>query len=114
MCGITFDDGRSGIWRVPLSDQEMTAWRRHPDTFFGVLSQRTTRAETPLQLYDFFHESCKRSSREQLLEALVDAPDFAALSELDQHATGKHPRRAALHPRDGTAGGGNANGEAKE
>jgi hypothetical protein len=32
------------------------AWRRHPDTFFGVLGQRSTRADTPLALYDFFHE----------------------------------------------------------
>ena len=91
VCGITFEDGRSAIWKAPLSDEEMIAWRRHPDTFFGVLSQRTTRADTPLELYDFFHESCKRSTREQLLEALADAPDFATLAELDQ------PRLASIH-----------------
>jgi hypothetical protein len=37
----------------------MNAWKRHPDTFFGVPSQRFTRADTPLELYDFFHESFK-------------------------------------------------------
>lgn len=84
ICGVTFEEGRSGIWTVPLSDEELTAWRRHPDTFFGVLSQRSTRAETPLELYDFLHESFKRMSKDDLLNAIADAPDFATLAQMDQ------------------------------
>lgn len=34
-CGMSFDNGKSGIWTVPLSDAEMAAWKRYPDTFFG-------------------------------------------------------------------------------
>jgi hypothetical protein len=90
-CGVTFDNGQSGIWTVPLSDAEMAAWKRHPDTFFGVLGQRRTRAETPLELYDFLHESFSRSSKDDLLKVMSDAPDFETLAQLDQ------PRLASIH-----------------
>lgn len=69
---------------MPLSDAEMAAWKRYPDTFFGELGQRTTRAETPLELYDFFHQSFKRCSKEQLLKAMADAVDIDKLADLGQ------------------------------
>ncbi len=90
-CGITFEDGRSGIRKVSLSDAELAAWKRHPDTFFGVLGQRSTRADTPLKLYDFFHESFKRISKSDLLKAMAGAPDMEALAQLDQ------PKLASIH-----------------
>ena len=83
-CGVSFADGRSGVWRVPLSDEEVRAWKRHPDTFFGVLSQRRTQADSPLELYDFFHESLKLCSRDDLLRVLVGEPDFEGLTQLDR------------------------------
>jgi len=85
------DDGRSVNCTMPLSDEELTAWRRHPDTFFGVLGQHHTRADSPMELYDFFHFSFKRSSKEQLLKAMVGAPDFDQLAKLDQ------PQLASIH-----------------
>ena len=82
---MTFDDKKkSAIWRVPLSDAEMAAWKRHPDTFFGVLVQRTTTAETQLDLYDFFHSSFKRCTKEQLLEAMKADRDIERLEEWTQ------------------------------
>jgi hypothetical protein len=62
----------------------MAAWRRHPDTFFGVVGQRTAKAESPLELYDIIHEWFKREPRERLLEAMADAPDRERLAALDQ------------------------------
>jgi hypothetical protein len=35
---MRFDDGRSSIWSMPLSTEELADWRRHPDTFFGIVS----------------------------------------------------------------------------
>ena len=90
-CGVTFEDGRSAICTMPLSIEELAAWRRHPDTFFGVVGQRKTRADSPLELYDWFHECFKRSSKEQLLEAMANAPDFEQLAKLDQ------PQLASIH-----------------
>lgn len=44
-----------------------------------------------MELYDFFHISFKRSSKEQLLEAMASAPDFEQLAKLDQ------PQLASIH-----------------
>ena len=85
-CGLTFDDGSSAIYTWPLSQKEMAAWRRHPDTFFGVLGQRTTKADSPLELYDFFHNAYRQTPRERLLELLASAPDIDGLRQLDQNA----------------------------
>lgn len=90
-CGVTFEDGRAVICTMPLSEDELAAWRRHPDTFFGILGQRRTRVDSPMEMYDFFHTSFKRSSKEQLLEAMTSAPDFEQLAKLDQ------PRLASIH-----------------
>jgi SEC-C motif len=83
-CAVTFDDGQSVMCTVPLSDAEMAAWKRYPDTFFGEVTQRKTHADTPLEMYDFFNESFKRHSKKELLEALKDAADFDRLSEMSQ------------------------------
>lgn len=90
-CGVTFDDGRSAIYTMPLSTEELAAWRRHPDTFFGIVGQRSTHANSALELYDFFYESFRRESKERLLEAMANAPDFEQLAKLDQ------PQLASIH-----------------
>lgn len=83
-CVVTFDDGPTAIVTMPLSETELAVWKRHPDTFFGVLGQRKTRADTPIQLYDFFYRSTKESSREQLLAAVAGQRDFEILRDLTQ------------------------------
>jgi hypothetical protein len=85
-CGLTFDNGKSIIGTWQLSDQEMAAWRRHPDTFFGEVGQRSATAETPLQLYDFFLNGYKQTPKERLLELMANAPDYEKLAKLDQPA----------------------------
>jgi hypothetical protein len=70
VCAFNFDGGGSVINSVPLSDGEIGAWKNHPDTFFGVLTQRKTTAETPLEVYDFFHASVRHASKERLLELM--------------------------------------------
>lgn len=84
LCGITMDNGKSILCTWPLSDQEMAAWRRHPDTFFGEVTQRSAKMEGPLQLYDFFLDSYKHTPKDRLLELLAGAPDYQELIELDQ------------------------------
>lgn len=83
-CGVTFEDGRAAICTMPLTDEDLAAWRRHPDTFFGILGQRHTRVDSPLDMYDFFHASFKQCSKEKLLEAMAGAHDFEQLAKLDQ------------------------------
>jgi hypothetical protein len=83
-CALSFDDGTSGIYTWPLSDVEMAAWRKHPDTFFGEVGQRTSTANTPLELYDFFLNSYRQTPRERLLELMAGSPDFKEISKIDQ------------------------------
>jgi hypothetical protein len=84
-CAVTFDgDAGGAIYTFPLSEDGLKAYRRHPDTFFGVPSQRTTTAETLLDLYDFFHDTYRHSSRETLLGFIQNWPDVANLASLSQ------------------------------
>lgn len=72
-------DGRSVIVSAPLAADELAACRRHPDTFFGVTKQQTKRIDDPLQLFDFFYATYRRSSREKLLEFMAGWPDIEEL-----------------------------------
>jgi hypothetical protein len=82
--GMSFDDGTSAIYTWPISDNELKAWKRHPDTFFGRVEYRKTRINTPLELYDFHMSSYSNTPRERLLELLEGHPDIEALRTLDQ------------------------------
>ena len=64
----------------------MAAWRKHPDTFFGEVGQRSTKVNDPLELYDFIHNVYRQTPRERLLEFMAGAPDIASLRQLDQSA----------------------------
>jgi SEC-C motif len=76
--------GEHVIATTPVSDAELAAWRRHPDTFFGEVRHVGGSAETFLDLCDFFYGSYENTPRERLLELLKGARDFAALKELPQ------------------------------
>lgn len=81
---LTFDDGASEIHYWELTQEELAAWRRHPDTFFGQVQQRQKKIETPLQLYDFFLDNYKITPKERLLEILATSTDIEDLKKLDQ------------------------------
>jgi hypothetical protein len=82
LCVFNFEGGGVVINSVPLSDAEMSAWKEHPDTFFGVVTQRKTTAETPLELYDFFLASVEDASKERLLDLMKGWPNQAKLETL--------------------------------
>lgn len=90
-CGLSFPSGKSAIYVWHLSDDEMPAWRKHPDTFFGEVGQRSTKAKDPLDLYDFFHNSYRQTPKERLLEFMAKAPDIAELRNFEQ------PRLASIY-----------------
>jgi hypothetical protein len=62
----------------------VTAYTRHPDTFFGTYSPASRQAKDPLDLYDFFYDSYSKSSRRHLLELTMDYPDIDSLSGRSQ------------------------------
>jgi hypothetical protein len=68
----------------PISDAELAAYRRYPETFFGEVRQPSRRWNTLVELCDFFYETYKDTSREKALEWLAGAPDCERLKTLSQ------------------------------
>jgi len=83
VCAVNTEDGRGIIFKAPLTEAELAAWKRHPDTFFGKIS-RNRKSETVLDLYDFFMETYTKTPKAKLLEFLADAQDIDQLTLLDQ------------------------------
>ncbi len=90
-CILSLPNGKSGTYTWPLSDDEMAAWRKHPDTFFGEVGQRSTEFEDPVDLYNFIHSTYRQSSKAKLLEFMASAPDIDELRALEQ------PQLAAIY-----------------
>ena len=78
------EDGRSVIGTWPLTEDELAAYRKYPDTFFGVYKEQGKKAETPLDLFDFFFDVYKHTSKEKLLDFMKNHDDIDRLKELEQ------------------------------
>lgn len=65
------------MYRGKLTDDELSAYRRHPETFFGGDDDRHVpkQAETPFDLFLFFLNGYRETTREQLLEFMREHSD---------------------------------------
>jgi hypothetical protein len=77
-------DGRQIIVTNPLTEEEIRAYRRHPDTFFGVLKEDGEQIDDPLELFDFIHKVYRQTSKEKLLEFMKGYPDMERLKAMQQ------------------------------
>lgn len=75
--------GQQLICSNPMSEEELIAYRRQPDTFFGVTLKQTRRTKDPLDLFDFFYDVYKITPRERLLEFVKNNPNFETLQKLN-------------------------------
>ena len=73
------DDGTSVLVSCVLAPEELSAYHRHPDTFFGVHRRQSRRADSPIELYDFFMGVYRDLSKESLLELMREQPDIEEL-----------------------------------
>jgi hypothetical protein len=78
------EDGRSIIAVSPITDEELSAYRRYPDTFFGVYRQTVRKIEDPIELFKFLLETYRNTSRTMLLEFLEDWPHYEMIKEKSQ------------------------------
>jgi hypothetical protein len=79
------DDSRRIIASFPLSDRELEAYQRHPETFFGAIDQSAGRkCRDIFDWYDFFFESYGKTPKEKLIEFMKDAADIELLKTLPQ------------------------------
>jgi hypothetical protein len=68
-----------------LTDDEVRAYKLHPQTFFGVVKDNATRkAETVIDLFDFMFETYQHTPKEKLLEFLAGMPDYDELAKQSQ------------------------------
>jgi hypothetical protein len=84
MGGYETAHGRHIMASTPLSDVEMVAYRRHPETFFGEVRQVPHQSKNWLDLAKFFYTSYKNTPREKLLQWMKAWRDFEELSKLSQ------------------------------
>jgi hypothetical protein len=68
MCIYKLADGQQIMGEDPLSDEELAAYRRHPDTFFGVVKRGSRGPHNdPLEFYDHLLEIYMQAPKENLL-----------------------------------------------
>jgi len=72
-----------------LTDEETSAYKRHPDTFFATYKQQSRTANTPIEFYDFLYESYSQSTKEKLLEFMKDSTNYDELVEMTQEELAK-------------------------
>ena len=66
-----------------LTDEEVQAYKRHPETFFGKIRKTSKNTDTPLELFEFFYDSMKGVTRDKMLEWFKDASDLELLEALN-------------------------------
>jgi hypothetical protein len=84
-----FVNGKTSIGTYELSDLELQAYRKYPDTFFGVYRKQENRVKDALDFYDFFYGVYKNTSKEKLLELLKDHRDLDKFKEMTQEELSK-------------------------
>lgn len=68
--------------KTPISDEELSAYRRHPETFFGQVKKQWSTNGDPLKLFDFFLQGVRDANRDQLLLQIRGSPDLDSLRDL--------------------------------
>ncbi len=79
------ENGKRAIVTCPVSDEEIEAYRKYPDTFFGVPRHQGRKIDDPLELYDFFYDVYSKSKKEKLLEFMHNWPNFSEIQNLEQN-----------------------------
>jgi hypothetical protein len=86
---VQLDDGSQVIWQVPLSDDEISAWRRYPETFLGELRPPHGSVSNLLELYDFFLSSLNNTSKQSILAQLPMQGEEASPADLTREELAK-------------------------
>lgn len=83
------DDGKQLHYSGKLTDEEFIAFKKHPDTFFGVYKKHDNRSKDALDFYDFCYRNYKKTTKEKLLEFLKDHPNLDKFREMPQEELAK-------------------------
>jgi hypothetical protein len=78
------ETGEHILARCPISEIELAAYRRSPDTFFGEVRPVSKPVKDIEDLCDFFYENHRKLPKDQLLTALQGHPEFERLKTAEQ------------------------------
>lgn len=84
MCIYRLQDGRRILALNEMTDQELSAWRQYPETFFGNLEEKRATPNNWLELSEFFYRAYKQTSKDRLLDFMADHEDATRLAGLGQ------------------------------
>jgi hypothetical protein len=76
--------GKNWIGTFEMTPEELADYERHPDTYFGVYQRQGRRAETAIDMYDFFAEAYENTPKDKLVALLANYPDQDELIKLSQ------------------------------
>ncbi len=76
--------GKNWMGTFEMTPEELADYERHPDTYFGVYQRQGRRAETAMDMYDFFADAYGNTPREKLIALLPNYPDQEELKRLSQ------------------------------
>ena len=82
LSGIVDQNGTSSIWKEPMSALEFADYQAHRDSYFGKILPVGGKFSTPFELFEWFVQSYKSLTREQMLEKFIGAPNFEAIGAL--------------------------------
>ncbi len=75
---------RTIMARVPITDDEIRDYKRHPDVFFGVYKEHGKKINSQYETFKWLLGIYSQSSKEQLLSLMKSASDFEVLLILPQ------------------------------
>jgi hypothetical protein len=78
------EDGRQIIYTCPITDEELAAYQKYPDTFLGVYRPKGKKINDALDMFDFYFEAYRNTPKEKLLEFLNNHPDLERLKQESQ------------------------------
>ena len=79
---INRDHGGRATYFNQLSPEELAAWKRYPETFFGQIRQRQGPVDDPIELYDRIKAVYLHTPKEKLLEFMgADGEQYQQLTQ---------------------------------
>jgi hypothetical protein len=77
--GVTAEGGGSYLLAEPMTDEQLAEYKAYPEAYFGKILPVSKKIATPYELFEFWLETHKHLSREQLLVELARHPNLEAL-----------------------------------
>jgi len=75
---------KNWIGTFELTPDELTDYANHPDTYFGASQRQRRKAETAMELFDFFFDNYRETPKEKLVELLPNVGKDEVLSTMSQ------------------------------